>query len=179
MIKRLFSIAIFTTFVLLTACQTKEQVDIPTSANTETNSNEKVNAKDPAQEDENQITEEERIRNLFLDELKIDMSESEVRGLFGTNFSFIENSLSMDGKETWRYDLGTQQGYEFDDQGIDQVDMEGLKKGDIQQQLFIDWSSDGKVVSAALYMRSEAENGYYEYELFPDHSRVEKLYHFD
>ena len=163
MIKRPFFVfSIFAFFLLITACQTIEQTSIE--------------VKVPVQEEEKEITEEERIKTLFLEQLELNMSESEVRGLFGTSFSLIENA--MQGNESWRYDFGTRQGYKFDDQGIDQVDMEGLKMGDIQQQLFIDWSKEGNVISAALYMRSTDGDGYFEFELLADNTRGERLYHY-
>lgn len=179
MLKHLLIIAVFTAFTLLTACQTKEQEKENGQSHVSVNSNQNLSVNSPSSKEEDPLTEEERIRDLFLNEFQLGMSESEVRNLFGTSFSFIENALSMEGKETWRYDLGTEKDYQFDDRGIDQVDMEGLKQGRIKQQLFVDWSSDGHVISATLYMSNAENDGYYEYELLSEGSRVEKLYQYN
>ncbi|RXT14927.1 hypothetical protein [Ammoniphilus sp. CFH 90114] len=112
-------------------------------------------------------TEAEKTKTLFLDKLRPEMSEAEVRSLFGGDFSLVENA--MEGNETWRYDLGKKSTYQFDDQGIDKVDLEGLKAGEVEALLFVDWTEDGVVNSAALYINDPLEVGtFYEYHIDPD-----------
>lgn len=125
-----------------------------------------------ASEKQEVITEEEKYKNLFLQQLVIGMTEEEIRTLFGTQFTLVENT--MEGNETWRFDLGTSPDYEFQDQGIDQVDMEGLKAGKVKQQLFIDWDDRGTVLSAALFWVDSKQQVMYEYHLLSDGTREEK-----
>lgn len=149
--------------LLISACGANERVATPTDANPE--------------ELELEVSEERRVKQLFMEELSLNMSENEARELFGARFSLVRNA--MDGNESWRYDFGAAEGYRFDDQGIDQVDIDGIKRGRVQQQLFIDWSSDGTLSSASLYMRSEQGDGYYVFELLSDGTRLEKFQSFD
>lgn len=117
------------------------------------------------------ITEETKYKNLFLQQLELGMTEEEIRNLFGTQFTLVENT--MEGNETWRFDLGTSSDYEFQDQGIDQVDIEGLKSGRVKSQIFIDWDDQGLLQSAALYLVDSMKMELHEYHLLPDGTREE------
>ncbi|RKD24031.1 hypothetical protein BEP19_06380 [Ammoniphilus oxalaticus] len=130
-----------------------------------------------SQESEPVITKEEKTKSIFIEKLKLGMDENEVRSLFGADFALVQNL--MERNEAWRYDIGIEAGYQFDDLGIDTVDVEGLKQGKIQQQIFIDWSFDGRLLSASLYMRNEERNGYIVYELLDDNSREETFNPFE
>lgn len=117
-------------------------------------------------------SEGEKTKSLFLDKLRPGMNEEEITNLFGRDFSLVENV--MEGTETWRYDRGKTGSYTFDDQGIDKVDLEGLKAGHIEAQMFIDWTEEGLVTSAALYLKEvEQEGRYREYHLEEDGSMEE------
>lgn len=118
------------------------------------------------------ITEEEKNKNIFTQQVVIGMTEKEIRDLFGKKFTLVENS--MEGNETWRFDLGASPDYEFQDHGIDEVDIEGLKSGKVKQQLFIDWDEQGLVQSGALFMVDLKKNEFYEYHLQPDGTKEEK-----
>ncbi|WP_134700189.1 hypothetical protein [Ammoniphilus sp. YIM 78166] len=116
------------------------------------------------QEEAKVLSKGEETRLLVLDKLQPGMTEEEIRGLFGGDFALVENAMA--GNETWRYDIGRSSGYQFDDQGIDRVDLEGIKIRSVEAQLFIDWTDQGVVETAALYLYNEQEKGtFYEYHI--------------
>lgn len=131
-----------------------------------------ANEKIEASQNQEVLTEEEKYKNLFLQQLEIGMTEEKIRSLFGTQFTLVENT--MEGNETWRFDLGTSSDYQFQDQGIDQVDIEGLKSRKVKLQLFIDWNDRGLVQTAALFLVEPQQMELYEYHLEPEGTREEK-----
>jgi len=96
-------------------------------------------------------------------QIRIGMSESEIRDLFGGYFVMVKNIMT--GTKSWRFDIGTIENYRFDDQGIDQVDLEGLKNGAIKKILFIDWTEEATVESATMFEGTPDQKGYTEYRL--------------
>jgi hypothetical protein len=100
--------------------------------------------------------------------MKVNMTEEEVRSLYGPEFTLVQNA--MEGNETWRYEINARSDYHFDDQGIDMVDLEGLKKGHVQELIFVDWDDSGRVQNATLYIKSEDKGHFEEYRLKKDGS---------
>ncbi len=116
------------------------------------------------QKEANVLSKGEEAKHLVLDKLRPEMTEEEIRGLFGGDFALVENA--MHGNETWRYDIGKSRNYQFNDQGIDRVDLEGLEKKDVEALLFIDWTEDGVVEAAVLYLYNEQDKGtFFEYHI--------------
>lgn len=135
------------------------------------NSQEIQNATE-TQEEVKVLSKGEETRLLVLDKLQPGMTEEEIRRIFGGEFALVENA--MQGNETWRYDIGKSSDYQFDDQGIDRVDLEGLKTKSVEALLFIDWTDQGIVDAAALYVYNEQDKEtFYEYHI--DASGVEEI----
>lgn len=96
-----------------------------------------------------QESKQEGLSEVNVEELKkslsIDFSKKEVKELLGKPDDVAkENSLKGGDKgnpEYWRYDFPTE-GYSFDTETPDDIDLEGLLKGDMKIQLRLAWTSD-------------------------------------
>jgi len=67
----------------------------------------------------------------------------------------------MDDSEIWRYDMEAKEGYISPDDEYDTGDIEGLKKGDLKMQLFIQWNDKDKVEwYSGIYLNNSDERVY-------------------
>lgn len=86
--------------------------------------------------------------------LQLGMNEEQVKAVFGDKYDRVVNAMS--GDPSWRYDFG-KEGYRFKPQkgleGTDTAhpDTDGLRKGDVNVQLFIDWSPEKTIRNYAIY----------------------------
>lgn len=96
-----------------------------------------------------QESKQEGLSEVNVEELKkslsIGFTKKEVKELLGKPDDVArENSLETGDKgnpEYWRYDFPTE-GYSFDANTPDDIDLEGLQKGDMKIQLRLAWTSD-------------------------------------
>ncbi|MBP1930582.1 hypothetical protein [Ammoniphilus resinae] len=154
------------TCLILTGCQPKAAV--------ETKMTEKVEegiSTAPTVEERGVTEQQAEVSDPYF-QIQIGMSESEIRGLFGGYFVMVKNIMT--GTKSWRFDIGTKENYQFDDQGIDQVDLEGLKNGSIKKILFVDWTEEAKVGSATMFEVTSDQKEYNEYRL-DEKGEVEKF----
>lgn len=112
-------------------------------------------AKQPEQKEVSEIKEK----------LQIGQSQEEVKALLGEGF--IELTSAEEHKPLWRYDIGAQAGYK-PDEAEDFVDIDGLKEGKLEIQVFVTWSEENKAESITVYYLNPDENKVYEYRVFPD-----------
>lgn len=89
----------------------------------------------------------ENLNEVNVEDLKqsisLALSKKEVKGLLGeSNGVAKENSLENipDNPEYWRYDFPND-GYSFDANTPDDIDIEGLQNGDMKMQLRLSWTS--------------------------------------
>ncbi|AFC33545.1 hypothetical protein PM3016_6954 [Paenibacillus mucilaginosus 3016] len=82
------------------------------------------------------------------------MSSKEVRDALGEpSFSALLDS----SRQQWRYDIGASPGYQSS--GGVSADMEALKRGDLQAQVFVSWNAAGEVDRYELWAAGAAEGG--------------------
>ncbi|WP_442601586.1 hypothetical protein [Paenibacillus sp. KN14-4R] len=93
--------------------------------------------------------------------LKQGLTKDEVEKLLGR--AYIE--LKGEDGPIWRYDFAIEN-YKFEPNSIlvDEVDMNGLKKGSMKKQYFFHWQ-DNQLTSFALYYRNK-DNKVEEYNVF-------------
>ena len=102
------------------------------------------------------------------------MSQKEVKQSLGDP-SFL-TLIDSSRQQVWRYDIGAKAGYQF---GGLNTDTDGLKKGDLEAQLFINWSAGGQIDRYDLWYVKKAADGsrhIYTYIVYPDGSTAGALY---
>ncbi len=104
-----------------------------------------------------------RIWNLqaIKNSLTVGMTQEEVIHLFGESYHIVDPVLAQPGP-VWRYDLGTQEDYEYD-AIADSIDLEGLREQQVQYQLFLNWSEKERLEHYTIYYADGA--GIYEYRM--------------
>jgi outer membrane protein assembly factor BamE (lipoprotein component of BamABCDE complex) len=135
--------------------------------------NQKVSNADGLTGEHSAVEEAEKAVDLAFvkQNLKQRMSKEEVKRLFGTVYTEV---YGMDDDETWRYDFGKKEGYEFHVEGnLDAVDLEGLRQGSLASQLFVSFDEKGEVKSFAYYYLG-ADGMIHEYRVMPDGSVKEE-----
>ncbi len=102
-------------------------------------------------ESNNQLFRRHRVDGEYIKQhLKLGMSEKEVIHLLYTD----PDLKGLDGyteAPMWRYDF-TREGYQFDDDFVDAIDMEGIEIGDMNFQLLITWNNKA-VESFSIYTK--------------------------
>lgn len=119
---------------------------------------------------EDLFTENKEVRAL-IDKMEIGLKQADVEQIFGDNY--VEVYSAMDGRLIWQYDF-TEDGYQFEglsfDGGetfTDAVDGDGLEKGLMRMQLFINWSGTDRVSSYALYYKGD-DGKIHNFRLYAD-----------
>lgn len=85
--------------------------------------------------------------------------------------------IDSSSQQLWRYDLGAKADYRFG--SLNETDVQGLKKGDLEGQLFIRWNAEGQVDRYDLWYTSEQADGkrhIYTHIVYPDGSAAGALY---
>ncbi|MED4601560.1 stalk domain-containing protein [Paenibacillus validus] len=103
------------------------------------------------------------------------MGSKDVKRWFGdpSQVTWIDSS----SQQIWRYDLGAKTDYRFG--SLNETDVQGLKRGDLDAQLFIRWNGEGQVDRYDLWYTSRADNGerhIYTHIVYPDGSTAGALY---
>ncbi|GAB7054273.1 MULTISPECIES: stalk domain-containing protein [Paenibacillus] len=96
------------------------------------------------------------------------MDQKEVKAVLGdpSFMTLIESSK----QQVWRYDFGAQADYLY---GGLNADVEGIRRGDLEAQLFINWNSSGQVDRYELWSTAVSGNGtgsVSSYIVYPDGS---------
>jgi len=85
---------------------------------------------------------------------------------------------SKDGQqEIWRYDFEAIPNYQYN--GVDRIDIDGLGQGRLRGQLLISWSTEGlldKVEFWYISSPSSPDRKTYSYQLNPDGTSIERMY---
>lgn len=95
------------------------------------------------------------------------LSKKEVKKLFGKPSGVLkENSLDdvPDNPEYWRYDLPNN-GYSYNPESPDNIDLEGLQNGNMRMQLRLSWTSgffNQKVSSYSIFYKDEGSIYWYD-----------------
>ncbi|MBP1153811.1 MULTISPECIES: stalk domain-containing protein [unclassified Paenibacillus] len=101
------------------------------------------------------------------------MHQKEVKAELGdpSFLTLIESSK----QQVWRYDFGAKEDYQ---NGGLNADVEGIRRGDLKAQLFINWNSNGQVDRYEMWSSTNAGNGtsnVSSYIVYPDGSTSEVL----
>ncbi|RZT21350.1 hypothetical protein [Fictibacillus sp. BK138] len=99
--------------------------------------------------------------------LKLGMTQKEVKALFGDKYTAVEGAKG--NENFWRFDLGADPGYTFSPENKlpDAIDDKGLLDGTVDTILFVEWDENLKVNSFSFY--NMLEYGFkYTYRVFPD-----------
>ncbi|CAG7653585.1 stalk domain-containing protein [Paenibacillus allorhizosphaerae] len=102
------------------------------------------------------------------------MNQKEVKQALGDP-SFL-TLIDSSRQQVWRYDIGAKTGYQF---GGLNSDTAGLKKGDLEAQLFINWTAGGQIDRYDLWYVKKAADGsrqIYTHIVYPDGSTAGALY---
>lgn len=96
------------------------------------------------------------------------MDQKEVKAVLGdpSFLTLIESSK----QQVWRYDIGAKADYQ---NGGLNADVEGIRRGDLDAQLFINWNSGEQVDRYELWSSSKSGNGtssVIRYTVYPDGS---------
>ncbi|MEB9895900.1 IseA DL-endopeptidase inhibitor family protein [Bacillus cereus] len=83
---------------------------------------------------------------------KLGMKYDEVNALFGAPHDNLTSA--KDDRDVWRYDITQRDDYRFRAES-DDVDLEGIKKGKIDIQLFITWSEEGAIAGCTFYYKDK------------------------
>jgi len=109
--------------------------------------------KDRGEQQENQYL------SVIKEKMQLGLTKESVKKLLGDGFIKVKNS--MDDSEIWRYDMEAKEGYISPDDEYDTGDIEGLKKGDLKMQLFIQWNDKDKVEwYSGIYLNNSDERVY-------------------
>lgn len=100
--------------------------------------------------------------------LEREMDQKEVKAALGepSFMTLIESSK----QQVWRYDFGAKADYQ---NGGMNADVEGIRRGDLEAQLFINWNSSGQVDRYELWSATKSGNGtssVSSYIVYPDGS---------
>ncbi|MFS0674595.1 hypothetical protein [Ornithinibacillus sp. 179-J 7C1 HS] len=106
------------------------------------------------------------------EQLILDLSKNEVEALFGENYHKVKSAF--DEAEIWRYDFGAIGGYIYNE-GYDHADIEGMQRGIIQAQLFVEWNTNNNVEAYTVLFLNSDERTIYFYELMPDGTERERV----
>lgn len=100
--------------------------------------------------------------------VQLGMAREEVQKRLGPAYAEFSNNL--DGTPVSRYDLVHGALLSPDGSTIngDEVDIEGLKKGALQAQLYINWNAEGTRVSRFTVFYSDNDREVVEYRVFSD-----------
>ncbi|WP_159884679.1 stalk domain-containing protein [Paenibacillus puerhi] len=103
------------------------------------------------------------------------MGSKDVKQLFGDpdQVTWVDSS----NQQTWRFDFGAKPGYRFG--SLNETDVQGLKDGELEAQLFIGWNAAGQVDRFDLWYVKTAANGVrniYTQIVYPDGSTGGALY---
>ncbi|MEK8128088.1 stalk domain-containing protein [Paenibacillus filicis] len=103
------------------------------------------------------------------------LGSKEVKQLFGDpdQVTWVDSS----NQQTWRFDIGAKAGYRFG--SLNETDVRGLEKGDLDAQLFISWNPSGQVDRYDLWYAKRAPSGerrIYTHIVYPDGSTAGALY---
>jgi hypothetical protein len=107
-------------------------------------------------------------------QLERGMSPKDAKQVLGdpSFLTYIDSSR----QQVWRYDIGAKSGYQY---GGLNTDTSGLQKGDLDAQLFINWSANGQIDRYDLWYVKKAADGsrkIYTYIVYPDGSTAGALY---
>jgi hypothetical protein len=96
--------------------------------------------------------------------MKLGMTKEQVKDILGSNYK----ELKVEQGTVWRYDFGTKNGYKFDTKMFgDDVDLQGLRDGNLAMQVFITWDQTvTKVMTFTAYYKSNEQIN--EYRVFPN-----------
>lgn len=83
---------------------------------------------------------------------KLGLTYDEVNELFGAPEEVVASA--KDDSDVWRYDITQRDDYRFRTES-DDVDLEGIKKGKIDIQLFIIWSEEGTIAGCTFYYKDK------------------------
>lgn len=95
--------------------------------------------------------------------IKVGMSQEEVEAFLGD--AHQEVVASFDGVPAWRYDMTDQEGYSYDEE-TDNPDMEGLRKQDVDLQVFIYFDVEGTEVTGYTVYQNDGEGQIEAFYLF-------------
>lgn len=109
---------------------------------------------------------------MIKEKVKLGLNKAEVEQLISSDYRKIK--AADDDSEMWRYDFGINEGYMSPDDEYDFGDIEGLKNGIIQAQLFISWDSDDKVSHYSVIYFNSDDGKVYNYRLFSDGGEKEQ-----
>ncbi|MEN2768217.1 hypothetical protein [Ornithinibacillus xuwenensis] len=105
------------------------------------------------------------------EKIELGLTKSEVENLFWEDYK--KGTSDVDNREFWRYDLDTSIGYPSSDDNYENGDIEAIKNGDIQAQVFIYWDEDNQVKNYSAIYLDQDNHHVYAYHLLSDGS--EKL----
>ncbi|MGM8215528.1 hypothetical protein ACLIA0_08115 [Bacillaceae bacterium W0354] len=95
------------------------------------------------------------VLEMIENDLEIGMSMSEVESILGTDYSDVLSAMGED--LMWRYDINAISNYQFDEP-YDFADKDGLRNGDIDMQIWVQWNHEEKIESvSAIYINSSNE----------------------
>lgn len=98
------------------------------------------------------------------DNITVGQSPEDVEKMMGDGYRVHLNS--MEGTNMWSYDLFTKEDYQFIGE-MDEVDIEGLKKGDVKIILSINWNDQtGKSDFISVHYVSDKQNTLCNYRVF-------------
>ncbi|SDE29983.1 Copper amine oxidase N-terminal domain-containing protein [Paenibacillus sp. UNCCL117] len=103
------------------------------------------------------------------------MASRDVKQLFGNpdQVTWVDSS----NQQIWRFDFGAKPGYRFG--SLNEADVQGLEKGELEAQLFVGWNSAGQVDRYDLWYVKTGTGGerrIYTYIVYPDGSTGGALY---
>lgn len=154
MVKR--TMVLFSLVVLLVGCQDASVKSNPT---TNVGSNTPITST-PGPGIESQLMTVEKIK----ESMKLGMTKEQVKDVLGSNYK----ELKVEQRTVWRYNFGMKDGYKFDPKMfLDEVDLQGLRDGNLAMQVFIHWDqTETKVGTFFAYYKSNEQIN--EYQVFPN-----------
>ncbi|GAA0343089.1 hypothetical protein GCM10008967_36960 [Bacillus carboniphilus] len=119
------------------------------------------------QDNETEAKVENVDQALFIlkEELDLGMTQDEVLAYFGAGYKEVLSGMEDDNQ--WRYDIGTIEGYSYEEE-YDFADMDGMLNGLVQMHIWLTWDEQWTLKNYSALFVNQLDGRIYEYRKFED-----------